>query len=33
MRRFNGDVRLVESVVGRGSCIEVVFPRSDRDVA
>ena len=32
MRRFNGDVRLVESVVGRGSCIEVVFPRSDRDV-
>jgi hypothetical protein len=32
MRRFNGDVRLVDSTVGRGSCIEVVFPRSDRDM-
>lgn len=30
MRRFNGDVRLVDSAPGRGSCIEVVFPR-DRD--
>jgi hypothetical protein len=29
MRRFNGDVRLVDSAVGRGSCIEIVFPRSD----
>jgi signal transduction histidine kinase len=28
MRRFGGDVRLVESAVGRGSCIEVVFPLS-----
>ncbi len=28
MRRFNGDVRLLESAVGRGSCIEVVFPYS-----
>jgi signal transduction histidine kinase len=28
MRRFGGDVRLVESVVGRGSCIEVAFPLS-----
>jgi signal transduction histidine kinase len=26
MRRFHGDVRLVDSVVGRGSSIEVVFP-------
>jgi signal transduction histidine kinase len=26
MRRFNGDVRLIDSVPGRGSCIEVVFP-------
>ena len=29
MRRFNGEVRLVDSAPGRGSCIEVVFPRSD----
>ncbi len=29
MRRFNGDVRLVESVVGRGSCVEVVFARDE----
>jgi PAS domain S-box-containing protein len=28
MRRFGGDVRLVESVVGVGSCIEIVFSRS-----
>ena len=28
MRRFGGDVRLVDSVVGRGSCIEIVFPLS-----
>lgn len=27
MRRLNGDVRLVESAVGRGSCVEIVFPR------
>jgi PAS domain S-box-containing protein len=29
MRRFGGDVRLVESAVGRGSCVEVLFPRTD----
>jgi len=29
MRRFGGDVRLVESAVGRGSCVEIVFARSD----
>jgi PAS domain S-box-containing protein len=29
MRRFNGDVRLIDSAPGRGSCIEVIFPRSD----
>ncbi len=29
MRRFNGDVRLVESEVGVGSCFEVVFARSE----
>jgi PAS domain S-box-containing protein len=28
MRRFHGDVRLVESKIGTGSCIEVVFPFS-----
>jgi PAS domain S-box-containing protein len=28
MRRFGGDVRLVDSVVGRGSCLEVAFPLS-----
>jgi len=26
MRRFHGDVRLVESTVGQGSCLEIVFP-------
>ncbi len=31
MRRFNGDVRLVESAPGRGSCIEVVFTRLDAE--
>jgi two-component system, NtrC family, sensor kinase len=31
MRRFGGDVRLVESAVGCGSCIEVVFPVSDSE--
>jgi two-component system NtrC family sensor kinase len=31
MRRFGGDVRLVESVVGKGSCIEILFPRSDQE--
>jgi len=25
MRRFGGDVRLVDSIVGRGSCIEIIF--------
>jgi PAS domain S-box len=31
MRRFGGDVRLVDSVVGRGSCIEIIFsPASDK---
>lgn len=25
MRRFGGDVRLVDSVVGHGSCIEIIF--------
>jgi PAS domain S-box-containing protein len=28
MRRFSGDVRLVDSVVGRGSCVEIVFTRA-----
>ncbi len=28
MRRLDGDVRLVESAVGRGSCVEIVFPRA-----
>ncbi len=27
MRRFHGDVRLVDSVVGQGSCVAVVFAR------
>jgi PAS domain S-box-containing protein len=31
MRRFNGDVRLIDSAPGRGSCIEVVFPRPDHE--
>jgi signal transduction histidine kinase len=31
MRRFNGDVRLLDSAPGRGSCIEVVFPRQEQD--
>ena len=29
MRRFGGDVRLVESAVGRGSCVEIVFARDE----
>jgi len=29
MRRFGGDVRLVESTVGRGSCVEILFARTD----
>jgi PAS domain S-box-containing protein len=33
MRRFGGDVRLVDSVVGQGSCVEIVFPLSEREVA
>ncbi len=33
MRRFNGDVRLVDSVVGHGSCVEIVFARSDCEAA
>jgi PAS domain S-box-containing protein len=28
MRRFGGDVRLIDSAFGRGSCIEVVFPHT-----
>lgn len=28
MRRFGGDVRLVESAVGHGSCVEIIFSRS-----
>jgi len=28
MRRFHGDVRLVDSAVGSGSCLEIVFPIS-----
>ncbi len=28
MRRFGGDVRLVDSVPGKGSCVEVVFARA-----
>ena len=31
MRRFGGEVRLLDSAPGRGSCIEVVFPHSNRD--
>jgi PAS domain S-box-containing protein len=31
MRRFNGDVRLLDSALGRGSCIEIIFPRSDHE--
>jgi PAS domain S-box-containing protein len=31
MRRFGGDVRLVESTVGKGSCIEILFPRPDQE--
>jgi PAS domain S-box-containing protein len=33
MRRFNGDVRLVDSAVGRGSCVEIVFPRPGGELA
>ncbi len=33
MRRFGGDVRLVDSTVGRGSCIEIVFPRQAGEVS
>jgi len=33
MRRFGGDVRLLSSVVGQGSCIEVIFPRLGGAVA
>ncbi|MEI6667694.1 MAG: ATP-binding protein [Acidobacteriota bacterium] len=33
MRRFHGDVRLVESRLGVGSCIEVVFPRGTSEVS
>ena len=33
MRRFSGDVRLVDSVVGRGSCVEIVFSRSTCEAA
>jgi two-component system NtrC family sensor kinase len=33
MRRFNGDVRLVESELGLGSCFEVVFTRAQDEAA
>ena len=33
MRRFNGDLRLVDSAVGRGSCIEIIFSRSAYEAA
>jgi signal transduction histidine kinase len=33
MRRFNGDLRLVDSVVGRGSCIEIIFSRTSYEAA
>jgi len=33
MRRFRGDVRLVESAIGVGSCIEIICCRTDREVA
>ena len=29
MRRFGGDVHLVESAVGRGSCVKIVFARDE----
>jgi len=29
IRRFGGDVRLKDSVVGKGSCVEIVFARGD----
>jgi PAS domain S-box-containing protein len=32
MRRFGGDVRLVDSDVGRGSCVEIIFAQSDDQV-
>jgi two-component system NtrC family sensor kinase len=31
MRRFGGDICLVRSEVGAGSCFEIVFERVDRD--
>jgi signal transduction histidine kinase len=31
MRRFGGDVCLVESTVGKGSCVEIIFPLADGD--
>jgi two-component system, NtrC family, sensor kinase len=31
MRRFNGDVRLIDSAPGHGSCVEVVFPRPEHE--
>jgi PAS domain S-box-containing protein len=33
MRRFGGDVRLVSSAVGQGSCIEIIFPRTHSETA
>jgi len=33
MRRFGGDVRLLSSVVGEGSCIEVIFPSRGTETA
>ncbi len=31
MRRFGGDVRLVDTVTGQGSCLEIVFSRTQQD--
>lgn len=33
MRRFSGDVRLVDSVVGHGSCVEIIFSRPTYEAA
>jgi len=33
MRRFGGDVRLVDSVIGCGSCVEITFLRSKYEAA
>ncbi len=33
MRRFGGDVHLVESTVGEGSCFEIIFPLKEKEEA